>query len=208
MECGACQNWIKPLVDREARTTRCPECGHVERFETFPLFILTGTSGTGKSAVLPELRRLLAGWEIFETDILWDSAGDWSFVHCNWLRIAHSIALSGRPTLLCGTILPEHLEDCDSRHLFRRIYYLALDCDDETRDARLRARPAWRGVTEEKLSAYRACARWLAEHAADAFDPPLVILDTTDTPVAQTARQIHDWATYHWTREQRSSDAA
>ena len=46
----------------------------------------------GKTAVITELRRLLPEWEVFETDILWDSGGDWQFVRSNWLRIAHSIA--------------------------------------------------------------------------------------------------------------------
>jgi len=61
---------------------------------------------------------MLPDWEIFETDILWDSAGDWNMVKCNWLRIAHSIAQSGRPTLLCVTMRPAEIESCESLPLF------------------------------------------------------------------------------------------
>ena len=204
MICVACQEWVEGVVDREAQTVRCGACGHIEAVRLFPLFILTGTSGVGKTAVVSELRRLLPGWEIFETDILWDSGGDWRVQQCNWLRVAHSIAQSGRPTLLCGTLLPEHVDACDHRDYFSRIHYLALHCDDATRDARLRARPAWRGVTEELIAEYGKCARWLVENAETAFDPPLVILDTADASVAETARQIQDWALERWRDEQRA----
>jgi hypothetical protein len=101
--CGHCAEWQEPTADREAATLRCARCGQIEPHWFPPLFLVTGASGAGKSALIPSLRRNLPDWEVFDTDILWDSAGDWQMVRSNWLRLTLSIAESGRPTLLCGT---------------------------------------------------------------------------------------------------------
>ena len=198
MVCEECAAWVKPIYDRAAQTALCPECGHLEPARILPLFIVMGASGCGKTAVVPELRRLLPEWEVFETDILWDSGGDWSFVRGNWLRIAHSIAQSDRPTILCGTHVPEDIDRCDHREAFSEVYYLALHCDDATREARLRARPAWRGCTEEFIQEQRECAGWLVENAAGAFDPPLEVVDTTAITVHEAALKIREWCVPLW----------
>jgi hypothetical protein len=168
----------------------------VERQRFLPLFILTGASGTGKTAVVDPLRRLLPDWEVFETDILW--AADWDQQRGDWLRIAYSIAQSGRATLLCGTLLPADVDRCDHRRFFPAVHYLALTCDDATRAARLRARPAWRGTTDTFIAAQSDLDRWLHEHAGDLFDPPLELVDTSSTPLLSVAEAIRDWAVSRW----------
>ena len=196
--CSGCQGWVEVEVDKEAQRVRCRACGHAEPMRILPLFIVTGTSASGKTAVIPALRRLLPEWDIFETDILWDSGGDWQMQRCNWLRIAHSIAQSGRGTILCGTQVPENMDRCDFRPFFSAIHYLALHCDDITREARLRARPAWRGCTDAFIAEQQQFAHWLLENADTAFDPPLQLVDTTEITVEQAAEQIRDWVRQRW----------
>jgi predicted ABC-type ATPase len=166
-----------------------------------PLFIVTGASGVGKTAVVEPLRGLLPDWELFETDILWDSGGDWQFVRSNWLRIAHSIAQSGRPTLLCGTLLPEDVDRCDARDFFSKVHYLCLHCSDERRRERLRARPPARGCTEAFIAEQERFARWLLDHGRSLCDPPMTFLDSSDSPVLPLAEQIRNWAVDFWQRE-------
>ena len=104
--------WIEPLFDKSrSQISRCPECGHVGSRRFLSLFIVTGPSGTGKTAVVSELQRLLPDWEVFETDILWDSGHDWNMIKANWLRIADNLAQRphGRLTILCGTMQPEDI---------------------------------------------------------------------------------------------------
>lgn len=197
--CTACGGYVRPVADKDAQTIRCPECGWIEPMRILPLFIVTGASGVGKSAVVPELRRLLPDWDIFETDTIWGA--DWQQTRNNWLRIAHGIAQSGRATILCGTMLPEDIDRCDHRDLFSAVYYASLHCDDATRAARLRARPAWRGCTEAFIEAQAAFARWLLDNAGAAFEPPLVTIDTTPATPEAAARQIAEWALAHWRRE-------
>ena len=192
--CKGCGGWVEVTVDHAAETMCCCECGFVEAFKSLPLLVVTGPSGTGKTEVIVHLRSLLPDFEIFETDILWDSGGDWHTVRQNWLRIAFSIAQSGRMTVLCGTHLPEHLDACDYRRFFRDIHYLALMCDEAELEARLRARPAWRGCEETFLTEQIQFSYWLRENAPTAFSPPLTLIDTTPISVQESAEAIRKWA--------------
>jgi hypothetical protein len=182
---------MQPMVNKQAQSIRCPQCGYVAASRILPLCIVTGASGVGKTAVVRELHRLLPEWDVFETDIL--HGADWQQVKCNWLRIAYAIAQSGRYTLLCGTLLPEQVDQCDHRPLFSRVYYLNLHCDDATRAARLRARPAWRGCDEAFIAQHQQFAQWLLDHAATAFDSPMPTIDTTHQTPRQVAEQICAW---------------
>ncbi len=196
MICPACQTWIEPILDKTAQTARCPECGHVESRQFLPLFIVTGPSGAGKTAVIPDLQRLLPNWEIFETDILWDSGRDWNMVKSNWLRIADSLAQRphGRLTILCGTMQPEDIVRSGFGSHFSAIHWLALVCEPQVLRQRLRARPAWRGCDESFIARQLSYLEWLRDNAQTAFHPPLKLLDTTSVPIVHTAKQIRDWA--------------
>jgi hypothetical protein len=193
MVCNGCGGWVEPILDKTAQIVTCPMCGYSESERFLPLYIVTGSSGVGKTAVLPHLRRLLPDLDIFETDILWDSGGSWETVKCNWLRIAHSIAQSGRSSVLCGTIQPHEIEICDAYRKFSAIHWLALLCDEEELVRRLRARPAWRGCTESFIADSVASLNWFQDRSQSAFDPPLTVLDTTEASVSDTARRIAEW---------------
>ena len=190
--CNGCGGYVQPVVNVAAQAVRCPACAHVEPMRIGPLFIVTGASGVGKTAVVPVLRRLLPTWDVFETDVM--HGADWQQQRNNWLRVAHSIAQCGRYTLLCGTMLPADIDQCDHRPFFSQIYYLNLHCDDATRAARLRARPVWRGCDEAFIDRHRQFAAWLLDHATTAFDPTLVTVDTTRATAEEVAVQIRAWA--------------
>lgn len=190
--CNGCGAYIQPAVNVEQQSIRCRQCQAVTPMQILPLFIVTGASGVGKTAVVPVLRRLLPDWVICETDVM--HGADWPQVRSNWLRVAHAIAQSGRHTILCGTMLPVDIDQCDHRPFFSQVYYLNLHCDDATRAARLQSRPAWRGCDEAFVEEHRKFAQWLLDHAASDFNPPLVTVDTTYSSTAEVAEQIRDWA--------------
>jgi hypothetical protein len=200
MICQSCEEWMKPIVDIDRWIVQCSMCGHQQAHRFSPLFIITGPSGAGKTAIVPALQQLLPTWEVFETDILWDSGSDWGMVKCNWLRIAQHIAQrpGGNPTILCGTILPDQIADCPSLPLFSAIYWLALLCEHATLADRLRRRPAWRGWDEAKIAEHLQFADWFRSHGHDAFDPPLTMIDTTHASIEETANVIRDWALARW----------
>src|SRR5215472_888556 len=47
----------------------CPGCGTREPVPDFPLFVVTGASGTGKTTITGPLRRALPRCDVFDTDI-------------------------------------------------------------------------------------------------------------------------------------------
>jgi energy-coupling factor transporter ATP-binding protein EcfA2 len=197
MICQSCEAWMTPVVDADHQIVRCSVCEHQQVHRFLPLFIVTGPSGAGKTTIVPALQQLLPTWDVFETDILWDSGGDWKMAHCNWLRIAQHIAQRpiGNPTILCGTILPDRIADCPSLPLFSAVHWLALLCEPATLAERLRRRPAWRGWDGTTIAEQLQFAAWFRAHGQDAFDPPLTIVDTTVISIEATAEMVRDWAT-------------
>lgn len=153
-----------------------------------PLFIITGASGAGKTAVVPYLQRLLPACDVFDMDIILDP-NDWRVSHRNWFRIARSLAEQGRPVVLCGTVIPEYYTGFDEASAFSAIHFINLHCDDAVRDARLRAR----GWSEGIIDDHRKFASWLLDNAATAFDPPMVIVDTGANTFEEVAALIAQW---------------
>lgn len=176
----------------------CAECGHRQPFVRRPLFCLAGPSGTGKSTLARVLLPRLSGrFVVLEQDVLWlpelaDPAGNHRLFRSTWLHLAATIGQSGRPVLLCGTVVPPELEPLPERALFSEVHYLALTCRPDVLAARLRARPAWRGWDEARIAETLDYAQWLTATAAT-LRPAVSLLDTTDHSVEATAQQICGW---------------
>lgn len=172
---------------------RCPACGAIELTAvTRPLFVVTGASGAGKSTVLPELLRCLAGrCMVFDLDWLIDpirraaSGGDinWTAFRDAWLHVSHAVAQNGLPTLLLGPLIPEHLEGLPGRPWAGDIHFLVLDCPDDVRRARIEARPAWR---LRDIEAQTEFGRWLRENLAP-------VIDTSGQTPAGVAAAVAGW---------------
>ena len=183
----------------------CPHCGYGHPFLRQPLFVLTGASGAGKTAVCLELSCAQlegAPWVpncvFLEQDILWrdefsDSENGHHTFRNLWLRVAKNVGQGGRPVVLCGTAVPEQYEPCPERRHFRAIHYLALICDDDLLRARLEARPAWRrsgdGTFLARMVEFNG---WLQENARRTR-PPMTLLDTTEYSVRQSAERVALW---------------
>jgi broad-specificity NMP kinase len=198
--CPACGDRAeRPVVIGTDRS--CTRCGHRWSFRRLPLFALTGPSGAGKSTVGPLVARELSDRVVaVEQDVLWtaglrDSGDDGHPVfRATWLRMAAMLHQSGRPVVLCGTVAPPEFEPLPERVFFDGIRYLALVSDGEALARRLRARPAWRGWSEERIAEMLEFNDWLRASAAT-LDPPVRLFDTTDASVGATAKEVRDWIT-------------
>jgi chloramphenicol 3-O-phosphotransferase len=186
--CMACGPGAALLRDPLARTLHCPRCGDVQHVPALPLFVVTGASGAGKTTITEPLRALLPECDVFEADItLQVAALGWETWRDTWLRLAHGVALNGRVTVLCGSLMPSQLEAVPARKLLGPIHFANLDCPDEALAARLRNRPAWRhGCVETAITEHQRFAAWLRAHIRPSWDT------STLTP-AEAAERVAAW---------------
>jgi hypothetical protein len=90
-------------------------------------------------------------------------------------------------------VVPGQLEACPERRLVGEIHYLALVCEDAELEARLRARPAWRAWTDEKVAQMLAFNQWVKDNAATTV-PPMRLLDTGGRSLQDSAAMVRAWA--------------
>ena len=198
---------VEKGIDPAGPFAVCPACGYRHRFLRLPLFVITGAGGAGKSTVCLRLPASLPECVVLETDILWGLVpaspdDNYRGYHNAWLRLAKNVGQSGRPVVLCGTALPDQLEDCPERRYFAAVHYLCLVCDDAVLRDRLRSRPGWRASGTppfvEKMSRFNA---WLRDHAG-ATRPPMTLLDTSAAAIDHTVEQVAGWVRARLPREQ------
>jgi hypothetical protein len=139
-----------------------------------------------------------------------------------WVRRALDHQSQGIDFLLAGQSPLGELLAAPSTPLLNGISACLIDCDDETRTARLHARgPEWLASTGAELQSHLNWAEWLRRHAADpswntdvirhpdtdgemrwerwsgwqAGDPRwnVRVIDTSSHPVAQVAAELAAW---------------
>lgn len=193
--CTACGVWVDPpKVLPGEPVLVCGDCGHQQPFRRLPLFSLTGPSGTGKSTVSRQLTAELGDLVVvLEQDVLWTAgltnpAGDYHQFRATWLRMAGMIHQSGRPVVLCGTVVPVQFDRCAERVFVGDIHYLALVCEPDVLRERLRARPAWRGWDSARIEETLSFNDWVRGNPGQ-----MELLDTTTLSLPQTVGAVAAW---------------
>ena len=186
------------IIEPDGPYAVCPDCKYRHKFIRLPLFVLTGSSGVGKTTTCLALVDRAKDFVVMESDILWrdefnQPATNYRDYRETWLRVCKNISQAGKPVILCGTAVPEQFEHCVERRYFSDIHYLALVCADEVLASRLRSRPSWRGTAgDEQLKKHVAFNRWLKEHARST-QPPMALLDTSELTVAESVEAVMRW---------------
>jgi len=152
------------------------------------LFLVFGSSASGKSVALTELRARhvprLVVHDFDEIGVPPDPSRRWrQEANETWLRTALDQQSQGADVLLAGqTPFGEWLATPSASRL-DGISACLLDCDDETRIERLRSRgPAWRARSRGDVDAYLSWAAWMRRHADDPSWMPEVIATDDGLP--------------------------
>jgi len=169
---------------------QCPACGRMDAAaRRMPLFIVTGASGAGKSTLFPLLLERLSGrCLVFDVDWLIDPMKradgevDWDAFRDAWLTVAHGAAQNGQPVVLLSPFHPGQLDELPARAWVGDIHFLVLDCPDDERERRIRARPPWRARDIDQQNAFGA---WLRDHVSPAVDTAELTPDAAADAVAR-----------------------
>jgi hypothetical protein len=136
------------------------------------IFLLFGSSAAGKTSVLDDVRGRVAGLAVHDFDEIGVPPGaDPAWRHRadeRWVRRAIDYQSEGTDLLLAAQTPFGELLAAPSAPRLEAISACLLDCDDETRVARLHARgPAWFARTKGALDDSMQWAAWMRGHAAD-----------------------------------------
>ncbi|MDE6410979.1 MAG: AAA family ATPase [Clostridia bacterium] len=160
-----------------------------------PLFIVSGASGVGKSTASELLFQKEKDYVVLESDLLWNSIyntpdDNYREYRRVWTRVAANVAQIGKPVVLCGSADPEQFEHLPERELFTDIHYLAVVCDNEVLESRMRK---GRKITDENwIRSSVTFNNWLKENA-DKTTPQITLLDNSALSPLETAEQIERW---------------
>ncbi|MGL4738208.1 MAG: hypothetical protein ACRCW2_12225 [Cellulosilyticaceae bacterium] len=195
-ECGAYR--IDKIIDISKNEAICPICGYAYVFKRLPLFIITGASGAGKSSIGLELTKTMNEVIVMESDTLWsdkfiDPTNQYKEYGEMWLRLCKNIGQGGKPVVLCGSCIPERFEGSDELRYFSEVHYLALVCEDEVIEKRLKARPDWRKCGSDAfIKVHRDFNNWFKQNAG-LLSVPMDLIDTSYSDKEQTAEQTVAW---------------
>jgi hypothetical protein len=178
---------------------QCPHCQFQIEFPYLPLFMVSGASGSGKSTMFQLLAQDMDEVIWLSADIFWipefDTPADgYARLRGFCLRTAKNVIFSARKALVMeGTIVPSQIEQHPERRYFSKLHYLALVCDDEVLQQRLKARPAWRESGGEGfIQNMQAFQAWLRSHAAHT-EPPMTLFDNSNHTPKESACFVREW---------------
>jgi hypothetical protein len=133
------------------------------------LFLVFGSSASGKTTAMELVRKRVAGLAVHDFDEVEPPAGasvDWRHrANEHWLRRALEYQLTGRDLLLAGQTPFGELLATPSATRLEAISGCLIDCDDATRAARLEGRGLdWFDHTAGDLQAVFSWPEWIQQH--------------------------------------------
>lgn len=161
--CPKCGNyeWDKE-VSAEREEQACPKCGHVWKFRSLPVFILTGCSGVGKTTTAQELLQRDTDYIVMDGDIFGCLGEDYQLRAEQLLNFTKNIMQGGKPLLWTMAGALEKLRQTYNSRYIREFYFLALVCDRDVLEKHMRE---GRKITQEAwIQASIEHNRYLASH--------------------------------------------
>ena len=166
----------------------------------YPLCIVTGAPGSGKSTTLKTFLELHSNYIAFDIDWLAEAASDlaekdiysdpstWKSYASLWFEILHAVYKNGQIPVFFTPNDPQDIEQYGQPAWCSDIKWLLLDCDDQIRRERLVHRPDW---TEVMIAEAFADARVLRQAIRLQVDTGLLSPKAVATKILDWLEQIH-----------------
>ena len=165
----------------------------MEANKKMPLFIITGASGVGKSTPCEILFQNETEYIVMESDLLWHDIyntpkDNYRKYRELWLNVCANISQIGKPVVLCGCATPEQFNECTEKALFTEIYYLAIVCDDDILENRMKN---GRKINDENwIKSSLEFNNWIKNNAKE---QNMYLLNTSELLPEQAAKEIDKW---------------
>lgn len=157
---------------------------------THRLFVVTGAPGSGKTATVEAFLRLRTPYLTFDIDWLGVAASNlagrdifldrsaWAPYAALWFEVLHTAHLNGRVPVFFTPNDPNDFESHGLPEWCRGVEWLLLDCADEVRTRRLRARREWTDtMIEEAVEDSRALRAAIGTRIDTARQSPAQVAD-------------------------------
>ena len=157
------------------------------------LFIVTGASGTGKTTLVPLLKKQLGStYAVHDFDAIWkpyDFTDDWDTkVIIKGLVMARQNAKEDRFTVVAGLIRPQKVKKLAKKLDFSLpIHFCLLDVSPEARARRLKERKASEELIKDEKE-LEMLPKWFRDSGYKYF-----IIDTTQLSIGEVANEIVKW---------------
>lgn len=194
--CPKCGNtkWDKQVTE-DKKHIECQQCGHQWKFKSMPLFVLTGCSGVGKTTTVQELLQRDTNFIVMDADFLFNlMPHNTDEDYKNWveqiLSLSKTIMQGGKPLLWTMAGALENFEIVYNRRFFTDIYFLALVCDSESLEKRMRE---GRHITDSNwIKSSIDYNRWFIETGV-VSNKKVDTYDITGKTVSEVADYVAQW---------------
>lgn len=182
-------------IDDNKKNIICLQCGHKWQFKSMPLFILTGCSGVGKTTTAQELLQRETKFITMDADFLLNiMPHDKEEDYKNWveqvLSLSKNIMQGGKPLLWTIAGALDHFEHTYNRRFFTEIYFLALVCDSESLEKRMRE---GRHIIDSNwIQSSIDYNRWFVEKGI-VSDKKVDTFDISGKSVSEVADYVNKW---------------
>lgn len=178
----------------------CPECGHKHEFIQLPVMFVCGPSCAGKSTVAQALMGNFDAAVVLDGDILWrdefvseENGGVKGFFD-TWLRVAKNVGQAGKPVVIFNAgMIPDNMIENSEACYFSSMHFLALVCEGDELERRLKARPAWRGTHDPAfINQQIEFNNWIVENSQK-DGRNITLIDSSSIDESATITQVSDW---------------
>jgi broad-specificity NMP kinase len=194
--CPKCGNheWNKQISE-DKKNIICQQCGYQWKFKSMPLFVLTGCSGVGKTTTAQELIQRDIDFIVMDADFLYNiMPHETEEDNKNWveqiLSLSKNIMQGGKPLLWTMAGALNYFENTYNRRFFTEIHYLALVCNSEDLEKRMRE---GRHITDSNwINSSIDYNRWFIEKGI-VSNQKIDTYDITGKSVSEVADYVTQW---------------